>query len=111
MPKDLLQQAIDANDVPKGTIMKPGKNGFKRLIRPKHTKCPFGKQHGTARECWIQDYEDCGSCGYQIGCWGKNCKEKKLRIVRDTQGGLTDEEKKAIEESSDKVPVWTADMF
>ena len=102
MPKTLLQQAIDANDVPKDTIMKPGKHGFKRLIRPKHTKCPFGKQHGTARACWIRHCHE----GYQIGCWGSDCRENKLRIIRDLR---TDEEKKKDEESS--MPIWSADMF
>ena len=106
MPKDLLQQAIDANDVPLGTIMKPGKEGFKRLIRPKHTKCPFGEEHKKARECWIRPYDN----GYQMGCWGDDCKEKKLRIIRDTNCGLTDEELKEQEELNG-FPKWNTDMF
>ena len=41
----LLEQALRMNDVPSGTVDKGLWKDWTRLIRPKCTKCPFGKVH------------------------------------------------------------------
>eukprot|EP00942_MAST-04A_sp_MAST-4A-sp1_P006588 g6588.t1 len=78
----------------------------KRLIRPKNTKCPFGEYHKKTRDCWIRPFDN----GYQMGCWGGDCKKEKRKHVRDTNSGLTDEELREQEELNG-IPNWYADMF
>ena len=100
MPKTLLQQAIEKQDVPAGTIQDKFNKGWLRLKRPKNTTCPFGERHASNCNVRIREF----GAGYQLRCFGTSCKGKS--IERDTNCGYTEEEWKKVQ-----VPVYTADMF
>mgnify|MGYP001230313338 FL=1 len=101
MPKKtLLQQALEKQDVPAGTIQDKFNKGWLRLKRPKNTTCPFGERHASNCNVRIREF----GAGYQLRCFGTSCKGKS--IERDTNCGYTEEEWKKVQ-----VPVYTADMF
>ena len=105
MPKSLLQQALEQNDIPTGTIQGKYTKGWYRLTRPRFTKCPFGKIHKSNRNARIRNYD----YGYQIRCFGKSCAGKS--IERDTNGGMTEEESAALYKNKVPEKVYSADMF
>ena len=102
MVKSLLQQALEHNAVPAGSKMDNKVCGqWRRIIRPKGTKCPFGNIHKKNTNCRIRPHDN----GFQIRCFSKTCDNKSLYV--DTDGGLTAEELAAM-----VVPKrYTADMF
>ena len=100
MPKTLLQQALDNNDVPAGTIQDKTNKGWTRLKRPKGTRCPFGEQHSKNCNVRIRQYDD----GYQLRCFSNTCRGRTKQ--RHTMLGHTKEEWEKMQP-----PVWTADMF
>ena len=102
MPKTLLQQAIEKQDVPAGTIQDKFNKGWLRLKRPKNTTCPFGERHASNCNVRIREF----GAGYQLRCFGTSCKGKSME--RDTNCGYTAEQWKELEK---QVPVYTVDMF
>lgn len=101
MPKSLLQQAIENNDLPAGTIQKGNGKKWKRLLLPKNnSKCPlYGKEHKRPKNVYIRPYDD----GYEIRCFAKRCQHKSIY-------GYSEEEMKKIYGTVEPT-VYSADMF
>ena len=99
MTKTLLQQALEMNDVPAGTIQDKYNKGWLRLNRPKNTTCPFGQLHASNCNVRIREYDT----GYQLRCFGTSCKGKS--IERDTNYGYTTDEERNL--PNENPPMYT----